>query len=103
MCAPAIRWAGFKEYIYGTNMYHLIDFGWDQIAISSDEVVARSWNLGTKVNVVRDVGRQFTDPFFEWQYREKAECPLGCKRRRMGNGEMTCEEINLKEPHITPI
>ncbi|CRK28731.1 hypothetical protein BN1708_004714 [Verticillium longisporum] len=29
MCASAIRWAGFREYVYGTSIDELVRRGWD--------------------------------------------------------------------------
>ncbi|CAK5263307.1 unnamed protein product [Mycena citricolor] len=37
-CAAAIRWSGFREYIYGTSIETLIRQGWGQIRISSAEI-----------------------------------------------------------------
>lgn len=33
MCASATRWAGFKEYIYGTTIEHNHDAGWVRIVL----------------------------------------------------------------------
>lgn len=38
MCASAIRWAGFREYVYGTTIDRLIETGWPQIRIASSDV-----------------------------------------------------------------
>jgi tRNA(Arg) A34 adenosine deaminase TadA len=90
MCASAIRQAGFREYIYGTSIDHLFKAGWGQILISSQEVVAQSWPLGTAVNVLGSIGTEFTDPLFDWQYQEKVACPSGCERTKSEPGTTTC-------------
>jgi tRNA(Arg) A34 adenosine deaminase TadA len=90
MCASAIRWAGFKEYIYGSTIEHLAKGGWGQILIPSQDVVAASWPLGTGVKVVGSVGTEFTDPLFEWQFRGDGECPEGCIRVNSTGGTTTC-------------
>ncbi|KAF1965211.1 hypothetical protein BU23DRAFT_593756 [Bimuria novae-zelandiae CBS 107.79] len=68
MCASAIRWAGFKEYIYGTSMDTLIEKGWGQIRISS--------------MLVGEVLTNETDPYFLWQYDPDYACPEGCARKQ---------------------
>lgn len=45
MCASAILWASSKEYVYGTSIQWLVEFGWHQIQISSQEVFDRSVSL----------------------------------------------------------
>ena len=90
MCASAILQAGFREYIYGTSIDHLFKSGWGQILISSQEVVAQSWPLGTAVKVLDSIGTEFTDPLFEWQYQEKVNCPSGCHRTMGLPGTTTC-------------
>jgi tRNA(Arg) A34 adenosine deaminase TadA len=71
MCASAIRWAGFKEYVYGTSIGRLIETGWGQIDIGSPEVLANE-----------------TDPYFLWQFQEAYPCPGHCGRGATGR----CEE-----------
>ncbi|KAJ2899482.1 hypothetical protein MKZ38_003039 [Zalerion maritima] len=68
MCASAIRWAGFKEYIYGTSIDTLIEKGWGQIRISSIEVFRQSFDLGTVTSLIAEVLTNETDPYFFWQY-----------------------------------
>ncbi|KAK6084568.1 cytidine deaminase-like protein [Seiridium cupressi] len=36
-CASAIRWSGFKEYIYGTTIQHNYNVGWGVMTLSSNE------------------------------------------------------------------
>ena|SRR5579862_7343863 len=90
MCASAIRWAGFKEYIYATTIDHLVKKGWGQILIPSHEVVERSWPVGSGVKVIGSVGTEFTDPLFEWQHQDGGLCPKGCVRSHSDG--MMCKE-----------
>jgi tRNA(Arg) A34 adenosine deaminase TadA len=92
MCASAIRWAGFKEYIYGTTIDHLVKSGWGQILISSEDVVAASWPMGTGVKVMGCVGTEFTDGLFEWQFQGDVRCPSGCARTNSTGGTTTCSK-----------
>ncbi|CAK4033250.1 guanine deaminase [Lecanosticta acicola] len=87
MCASAIRWAGFKEYIYGTSIETLIEKGWSQIRISSKEVFRQSSDLpGNGTRFVPEILTNETDSFFEWQYNDRFPCPKGCAR-----AEGSCE------------
>ncbi|TVY22150.1 Cytosine deaminase, partial [Lachnellula hyalina] len=52
MCASAIRWAGFKECIFGTSIETLVEKGWGQISISADEVFAESMELPGRTRLV---------------------------------------------------
>jgi tRNA(Arg) A34 adenosine deaminase TadA len=88
MCASAIRWAGFKEYVYGTSIGRLIETGWGQIDIASSEVFRQSWNLGTSTRFVKEVLTNETDPYFLWQFQEDYPCPGHCGRGATGR----CEE-----------
>ena len=92
MCAAAIRWAGFKEYIYGTTIDYLVKVGWEQILISSQDVVAASWPLGSGIKVMGCVGTEFTDGLFEWQFQEDVSCPSRCVRANSTGGTTTCSE-----------
>jgi tRNA(Arg) A34 adenosine deaminase TadA len=88
MCASAIRWAGFKEYVYGTSIDQLIETGWGQIDIASSEVFKQSWNLGTSTKFVSEVLTNETDPYFLWQFQTDYPCPGGCSRGDSGR----CQE-----------
>jgi tRNA(Arg) A34 adenosine deaminase TadA len=88
MCASAIRWAGFKEYIYGTSIDRLIELGWGQIRISSAEVFRESYDLGSYGRLMGEVLTNETDGYFSWQYDPEGECPRGCAR-----GEGGCEVV----------
>ncbi|KAK3323816.1 guanine deaminase [Cercophora scortea] len=80
MCASAIRWAGFKEYIYGTSIDTLIEKGWGQIRISSLDVVAQSFDLSKPTRLLGEILTNETDPYFSWQFDPSYSCPKGCKR-----------------------
>ncbi|KAK3391266.1 guanine deaminase [Podospora didyma] len=80
MCAAAIRWAGFKEYIYGTSIDTLIEKGWGQIRIGSAEIVAQSFDLPRPTRLMGGVLANETDPFFLWQFDPAFACPGGCGR-----------------------
>ncbi|KAH9894159.1 cytidine deaminase-like protein [Cubamyces lactineus] len=80
MCASAIRWAGFREYIYGTSIATLIEQGWGQIRIPSIEVFERSFDLPNPSRLLAGVLANETDPLFSWQFDPSAPCPAGCAR-----------------------
>lgn len=89
MCASAIRWAGFKEYIYGTTIDFLIQKGWGQIRIASSEVFRESYDLPTQARLIGEVLTNETDGLFAWQYDAEAPCPAGCAR---GGTSVGCVE-----------
>ncbi|KAF2217797.1 hypothetical protein CERZMDRAFT_31706 [Cercospora zeae-maydis SCOH1-5] len=80
MCASAIRWAGFKEYIYGTSINTLIQKGWGQIRIGSMKVFEQSFDLGSPTRLIGEVLTNETDPYFSWQFDPGYACPAGCAR-----------------------
>ncbi|KAI1381417.1 cytosine deaminase [Hypoxylon crocopeplum] len=80
MCASAIRWAGFREYVYGTSIDTLIAQGWGQIRIASMEVFRQSFDLPNPGRLIAEVMTNETDPFFAWQYDPDYPCPKGCSR-----------------------
>lgn len=112
MCASAIRWAGFKEYIYGTSIDTLVQrgkpsflftlffrvliselewfadvmtwLGWGQIRISSYEIFKESGDLPSKTKLIANVAVNETDPFFLWQYDPAYPCPADCQRGAQG-------------------
>lgn len=87
MCASAIRWAGFREYVYGTSIDTLMEKGWRQIRIASAEVVAQSHDLGKPVRMLGGVLTAETDPYLAWQFDPAAGCPGGCVRVEEGGCE----------------
>lgn len=80
MCASAIQWAGFAEYIYGTSIDTLIEKGWGQIRMGSMEIFRQSFDLGTTTRLMGEVLTNETDPYFLWQYDSDYSCPEGCSR-----------------------
>ncbi|KAI8282056.1 Satratoxin biosynthesis SC1 cluster protein 4 [Colletotrichum sp. SAR11_57] len=84
MCASAIRWAGFKEYVYGTSIDALVDMGWGQITVSSKEIFNQSSSLSSETGFLGGVLTNETDGFFSWQFRSNATCPQGCSRAASG-------------------
>jgi hypothetical protein len=79
-CASAIRWSGFKEYIYGTSINALIEQGWGQIRIASIDVFAQSFDLSYPSRLMGEVLTNETDPYFSWQFNPDYPCPSGCAR-----------------------
>lgn len=88
MCASAIRWAGFREYIYGTSIDKLIEKGWGQIRIGSREIFQQSYDLANAGRLIGEVLTNETDSYFAWQYDPEAACPSGC-----GRVEGSCKEV----------
>ncbi|KAJ7876564.1 cytidine deaminase-like protein, partial [Mycena leptocephala] len=80
MCASAIRWAGFREYIYGTSIETLVQQGWGQIRIPSLEVFKRSFELPDPARLIGEVLTNETDPYLVWQFNPNYPCPVGCAR-----------------------
>lgn len=80
MCASAIRWAGFREYVYGTSIDTLVEKGWGQIRISSLEVFRQSFDLPYQSRLMGEVLTNETDPYFLWQFDPEYPCPKGCAR-----------------------
>jgi tRNA(Arg) A34 adenosine deaminase TadA len=85
MCASAIRWAGFKEYIYATSTETLIEAGWPQMSINSRELFRRSGMLEPSTDIITDVLHGETDALFDWQFDSRAPCPAGCSRNAAGD------------------
>ncbi|KAJ6648190.1 tRNA-specific adenosine deaminase TAD2 [Pseudolycoriella hygida] len=90
MCASAIRFAGFKEYIYGTSINTLISSGWQQIRIRSSCIFNSSYGLLTTTKLIAGILSNETDPLFKWQYNPDNPCPSGCQRTEPGSN---CEKI----------
>ncbi|KAL3491101.1 cytidine deaminase-like protein [Aspergillus germanicus] len=90
MCASAIRWNGFKEYIYGTSIARLVEYGFAQITISSEEVFAQAEGLPSDTALLGGVLAEETDRFFAWQFQD-GECPVGCSRAEDGDGR--CQPV----------
>lgn len=84
MCATAIRWAGFKEYIYATSSETLLEAGWPQMSINSRELFQRSGMVEPSTAILPDVLHSETDALFDWQFDSRAPCPVGCSRKAAG-------------------
>jgi len=82
MCASAIRWAGFRECVYGTSAKMMVKMGWPVIDIEAKEVFERTSRLETQTALLT-AGSNEADPYLAWQYQDGESCPLGCD----GNGE----------------
>ncbi|RDX53018.1 cytidine deaminase-like protein [Lentinus brumalis] len=89
MCASAIRWTGFREYIYGTSIEALIQQGWGQIRVPSIEIFRQSFDLPNEARLLGGVLTNETDRLFFWQFNPDAPCPAGCAR---ANG--TCHPLH---------
>jgi hypothetical protein len=82
MCASAIGWSGFKEYIYGTIIQHNYNVGWGVITLSSYDVFQQTRQLpGYQTGMLRQILTNETDPLFSWQYNESYPCPSGCVKK----------------------
>lgn len=81
MCASAIRWAGFKEVIYGTSIRTIAENGRNQIYIPSSMVWEKSYSLGHATLMLGNVLTKETNVFFAHQFNESAPCPTGCHRQ----------------------
>jgi tRNA(adenine34) deaminase len=62
MCQGAIIWAGISRVVYGTSIQHLIDKGWRQIDIKSEEICRLS-NFN-KPQIIGGILSKKTDPLF---------------------------------------
>lgn len=80
MCASAVRWAGFREYVYGTGIDALIAGGWGQIRVPSADIFRQSYDLPNPSRLIGGVLVNETDPYFAWQFDPEAPCPPGCGR-----------------------
>ena len=96
MCASAIRWSGFKEYIYGTTIQHNYNAGWGVITMSSYDVFQQTRQLpGYQTVMLGQILTNETDPLFSWQYNESYPCPNGCvKEMSKTRGYMACVDPN---------
>ncbi|KAF4783621.1 CFEM domain-containing protein [Colletotrichum scovillei] len=62
MCASAVRWAGFREYVFGTSIETLTEEGWGQIQITSRDVFRQSSGLPRRTRLLGPVLTNETDP-----------------------------------------
>ncbi|KAH8683148.1 cytidine deaminase-like protein [Tricladium varicosporioides] len=84
MCASAIRWSGFAECIYGTSIDALVEKGWNQISLTSEDVFEESTGLPSKTRLIGGMLSNETDPYFSWQFDGTYPCPSGCSRNDNG-------------------
>lgn len=68
MCASAIRWAGFKEVIYGTSISTIAKNGRSQIYIGANEVWEKSYSMGHATLMLGNILTNETDPLFAHQF-----------------------------------
>ncbi|PHH93234.1 hypothetical protein CDD83_9504 [Cordyceps sp. RAO-2017] len=83
MCASAVAWARFGEYVYGTSVAAMVRLGWRHVRMSSRDVLRLAFDFDGAPPVgaiVPDVLANETDPFLAWQYDRAAPCPGGCVR-----------------------
>lgn len=94
MCASAIRWAGFKEYVYGTTIEHNYNAGWGVMTLSSYDVFQQSRALpGVQTMMLGSILTNETDTLFSWQYQPDMPCPNGCIRvKSTTRGGTTCRK-----------
>ncbi|KZV96630.1 cytidine deaminase-like protein, partial [Exidia glandulosa HHB12029] len=85
MCATAIRYAGFREYIYGTSIETLVQSGWTQVRIPSQEIFRQAYELPNGGRMIAGVLSNETDIYFGWQNDHEAQCPPGCARTETGH------------------
>ncbi|OAA43702.1 nucleoside deaminase [Metarhizium rileyi] len=81
MCASAIRWAGFKELVFGSSTKLLIANNWTLMTLSAEELFKYTTDMRTKTAIIPDILANETDPYFTWQYTNGSECPPGCERQ----------------------
>ena len=62
MCASAVRWSGFRELVYGTSIEQLVKSGAGQILLSSAEVFAASFPLGTATALIPSILGEYRLP-----------------------------------------
>ncbi|EME49355.1 hypothetical protein DOTSEDRAFT_117253, partial [Dothistroma septosporum NZE10] len=80
MCAAAIRWAGFRECVFGTSIPTLIEQGWSQIQLRACEVFERSQGIGGSTTLFESDLDEETDALFAWQFNPDHASPDGCER-----------------------
>jgi hypothetical protein len=79
MCASAIRWAGFRELVFGSRTQSLKTFNWHLMTLSAEGLFEYASELPTRTAILGGILANETDPYFAWQYSKGSECPPGCK------------------------
>ncbi|KAG5931338.1 hypothetical protein E4U53_001815 [Claviceps sorghi] len=90
MCASAIRWAGFKELVFGSSTTDLEERGWHMISLSAEALFGYATGLTTETAILKGVLSNETDVYFAWQFDAAQPCPAGCERA----GRM-CQRMDL--------
>ncbi|KAJ5819363.1 guanine deaminase [Penicillium riverlandense] len=98
MCASAIRWSGFREYIYGTSIDTLITKGWGQIRVASVDIFEASFDLPDQARLIGNVLTNETDPLFFWQYDPTYPCPNIRTQPRQRSDGVATDLINIRPP-----
>ncbi|KAJ7054864.1 guanine deaminase [Mycena amicta] len=81
MCASAIRWSNFREYIYGTSIDRMARDKFASLPLISSE----SFDLPGPARLIGEVLTNETDPYFSWQFNPAYPCPKGCPRTASGS------------------
>jgi hypothetical protein len=76
-----------REYVFGTSIEKLIELGWSQIEISSEEIFERS-GLASETSLLGGVLSEETDVYFGWQFDGSVSYPKGCERKEGTCGAM---------------
>ncbi|KHN97971.1 nucleoside deaminase [Metarhizium album ARSEF 1941] len=80
MCASAIRWAGFREVVFGSSIESLRARHWRIMTLPAEELFKYTTDLPAgRTAIVGGVLANETDPYFSWQYTRGASCPRGCQ------------------------
>ncbi|KAG5926467.1 hypothetical protein E4U42_003288 [Claviceps africana] len=90
MCASAIRWAGFKELVFGSSTADLEERGWPMISLSAEALFGYATGLGTETAILKRVLSNETDVYFGWQFDAAQPCPAGCQRAKR-----RCQKMDL--------
>jgi hypothetical protein len=64
----------------------LIENGWSQISITSEEVFGESSALSGTTTLVPNILANETNLLFSWQFNRENPCPKGCGRAKDGEG-----------------
>ncbi|WVQ78651.1 hypothetical protein IAT38_000738 [Cryptococcus sp. DSM 104549] len=100
MCSSTLRFAQFKEVIYGSSVKEVHQVGGrPQIAISSYEIVEKSFGLGGSTTWIPGVLSEEALATFGHQHNQSAPCPAGCERQQVpGARYPVCAPIESDTP-----
>jgi tRNA(Arg) A34 adenosine deaminase TadA len=65
----SIRWAGFKEVVYGTSIGKIAEAGRNQIYIPSSYILEKSYSMGHMTLMLGNILTNETDIMFGHQVR----------------------------------